>query len=152
MPFALALISAAIGTLLSLLNLFLGWSLSQNSEISADHHLALALASIAFLIVGHLGLLLQSEKEMRSWVENNSSDEVLEILAQKKTRASGFSWSLLGASLLSLISGTIAQSGQIPWLHSLLGLSLVGLSLFACGFWISYRRDPLASLGAPKKL
>jgi len=136
----LALVTAAI---LSIINLWLGWGLSQTEHSPPETHLILGIASLILSCGGCLFMILSADKKVRAKereaLMKNETPKTSEIrdLIGKATRQS---YAVFVFFPISMITGTIAHAGRIPLLHLIVGLaSFMAISRATFVWWKTAR-------------
>jgi hypothetical protein len=133
-----SLVLLLLGTLGIFANIYLGFGLTRDTAAQADLHLTCALASVSFLILGSVGLIQSSKKQLLLRLRQGSEEgHELQDLRQRC-----LSLALVGiaVAILSMITGTISQAGRFPLVHGLIGFALAGLSFATIYLWINLAR------------
>ncbi|MBN8462821.1 MAG: hypothetical protein J0M01_08395 [Dechloromonas sp.] len=142
----IGLIFVLLGTLGIFFNIYLGFGLTGITvNNTANLHLSFALSSVFFLIVGSI-FLIRGSRDLLFDIQRHSLAEKTfnknKLSALQELRQKSLSLALLGiaASVLSLITGTISQTGRFPLVHGLIGFALAGISFSALYLWIQLIR------------
>ncbi len=117
-----------------LLNIGFGWELIQNPETKNQWHLVTALSSLTFVSLPQIIMLIRVDTVLRR-LALTAPPPRLSQLNQSRFQAMGPTYSSLGLSVLSLITGTMANPGQLPILHLVLGLGLFVISSLSAVRW-----------------
>jgi len=119
------------------LNVWTGWQLSGMESPGAltERHFLQALALVAGILGGNIWLFHLSQKR----IENSLSDENLAKRLQIIRRQT-FPWALISMMLclVSLITGSIAHPGSFPFLHGILGFSVLATSIVSFVNWLRF--------------
>ncbi|PIR23754.1 MAG: hypothetical protein COV44_00985 [Deltaproteobacteria bacterium CG11_big_fil_rev_8_21_14_0_20_45_16] len=119
------------------LNIWTGWQLSgiESPGALTERHFLQALALVGGILGGNIWLFSLSQKR----IENSLSDE---NIARRliKVRRQTFPWALISMMLclISLITGSIAHPGSFPFLHGILGFSVLGSSIVSFVNWLRF--------------
>lgn len=148
----ISIVLLAVGFIGSLANIFLGFGLSKNSSADSDQHLVIALGSLFFVVIGGIAAIRFSKIYLQSFEQDVLSPEStpehsrltplqkLKRLQEQRQNALNLVLVAFVILVLSLISGTISQSGRFPIVHGILGIGLA-LTLFNSIIrWISLLR------------
>ena len=142
----LGLIFVLLGTCGIFFNIYLGFGLTGITvNNTANLHLSVALGSVFFLIVGSVSLIRGSRDLLFDIQKHSLTEKTFDknLLAQlQELRQKSLSLALLGiaAAVLSLITGTVSQTGRFPLVHGLIGFALAGISFSAVFLWIQLIR------------
>lgn len=131
----LSLIAITVGTGAVLFNVYLGFALTKDMAAASDQHLTVGLLGIGFLAVGVVGSVYSSksllnEAQKRKLLLGDSSGGSLSNLDQVRQKLVNLGISAVALMLLSLITGTISQTGRFPLVHGLVGFSVAGVCVF----------------------
>ncbi len=123
----------------ALWNIFSGWQLSQNSISSAEMHLIRGVLTTTFCILGNILCISESSTQsMLIRIKLSALDDsTLEFkkFSESKKQAQFWAWLSIGLVIPSLITGTSSQAGSIPFVHAILGVSVVISYLGALLSW-----------------
>lgn len=153
--FIISLIGLVLALVLSCMNLFSGFELSNNSHADPQFHLLRALGMLSAAILSSSGLIFFSHK----WLDQKSKALMFSGKSPDAKLFAMRSAAVLPAiivillSVLSLISGTISHAGRLPLLHAALGFGVSIGILVSLGFWIKLfvrliQLDQVGSSGA----
>lgn len=130
-----------LGFLGCLTNIVLGFGLTKDMAAASDQHLSVALLSLFFLFAGGIGAIRFSKIYLESLegdaLKKSTNLKDLQVLRQKAVTPTITIFVIL---TLSLISGTISQSGRFPLVHGLLGFSATFVTLLAIWHWVCLTR------------
>jgi hypothetical protein len=112
-------------------------------SIDSTLHLVLALFSLFGSIVICVVSLSCSEKDMNQ-LKNEFMSRTdlswLKSLHDTRQRCLRISFSVLGLLMLGAITGTMAHSGEWPFLHSLLALATIVTVILQSIHWITFQK------------
>jgi hypothetical protein len=146
--FIIFIIALGFGLFGTLLNIYLGFGLTKEMNIASDQHLTIALFSLFFTILGGIGTIRFSKIYLESYelellkpqTSENTALQKFKRMQILRNKANTLVLSAFVILLLSVISGTISQSGRFPLVHGLLGISLSVVLISSITRWIQIFR------------
>lgn len=129
------LIFLFVGFALTAFNIILGLKLSWNHADNSELHLISAIIIVVSNLIGCFGLIAFTKRQMEE-VALKGKVKDLQNLAKNREACIRISLLVIGISIISLITGTASQAGEIPWIHGVLGFALFISSLVCIYRWL----------------